>query len=88
MLSFGFKSVSADGSLFVSQERDIWVMVYADEILIWSNFPGGAPELEEHLERYVIQTRNLGPITKFLGMDFKKTSQRWFISNENFICGD
>lgn len=83
--SFGMKQSNADHSVFfrTSGTKNIYLVVYVDDIVITGNDLTGIQELKNHLFRQ-FQTKDMGKLRYFLGIEVAKSKDGISISQRKY----
>ncbi len=82
----GWNKSNADPNLYILCEGGLVVilMVYVDDLYLTGNAPAIVQEIKhQHMKQY--EMTHLGPITKYLGLEFTKLGEGVFIHQRSYI---
>ncbi|KAI0500673.1 hypothetical protein KFK09_018889 [Dendrobium nobile] len=81
-----FTLSSADPSFFHynKDQIHIYILIYVDDILVTGSDPLYISSLISNLQKR-FQTRNLGHLSKFLGIDFHRSAHGYHLSQQSYI---
>ncbi|KAI0528923.1 hypothetical protein KFK09_001467 [Dendrobium nobile] len=84
--SQNFQVSSADPSFLLLSKNNIivYIFIYVDDILITDNNSSFISSLITNLHNK-FQIRNLGPLSRFLGIDFTRTSTGFHLTQNSYI---
>nr|MCH9869351.1 hypothetical protein [Serratia marcescens] len=84
--SVGFTRSTADHSIFTKTctEGIVILLVYVDDIIVTGNDSQGIAAIKHHLSR-AFQTKDLGPLRYFLGIEVARKQNDIFISQRKYV---
>ncbi|XP_020684877.1 uncharacterized protein LOC110101356 [Dendrobium catenatum] len=86
LLSRNFKISSADPSFFIydHKQNTIYLLIYFDDILLCENDSHFISSLLQQLQQN-FHIRNLGELSRFLGIDFTRTPGGYHLSQQSYV---
>jgi transposase InsO family protein len=79
----GFTKLLATNCVYLYQGKAV-MLVYVDDLLIFAKDKATLDEIVQKLSKSY-RTTNLGPIRKFLGVEFLRNGNRWYMNQSRYI---
>ena len=82
----GFKSTTADASVFISEDKQIIICVYVDDLLLFGVNDNFLKKIRLKLSNRFKMT-DLGPVAHYLGMSITRSKGRISLNQKSYLLG-